>query len=121
MKHDIATEADIRGLVEGFYGTLVRDPLLGPFFAGLDLEAHLPRIRAFWEMVLLDRPGYTTNVTEVHRTLSARMPLEPRHFDRWLELWHNAVDARFAGPVAEAAKERALSIAAVIRAKVHGR
>lgn len=121
MKPDIATEDDLRGLVEDFYGTLARDPLVGPFFAGLDLDAHLPRIRAFWGMVLLDRPGYTTNVTEVHRALAQRMPLEPRHFDRWLELWRDAVDARFTGPVAETAKERALSIAAVIRAKVHGR
>jgi hemoglobin len=116
--NDISTSADVQRLVETFYRELVTDPLIGKFFAGLDLEHHLPRIRAFWEMILLGQPGYTTNVTEVHLKLHQRIPMERAHFDRWLELFRSTVDALFIGPNAEEAKLRALSIATVILVKV---
>ncbi len=119
--NDISTSADIQLLVETFYGDLVTDPLLGKFFEGLDLEHHLPRIRAFWEMVLLGEPGYTTNVTEVHLKLNQRIPMERAHFDRWLELFRGTIDRMFAGPNAEEAKMRALSIAAVMLVKIERR
>ncbi len=115
---DISTSADIEQLVETFYGELVIDPLIGKFFEGLDLEHHLPRIRAFWEMILLGQPGYTTNVTEVHLKLHQRIPMERAHFDRWLELFRGTVDQLFAGPNAEEAKMQALSIATVMLVKV---
>lgn len=115
---DISTSADIKRLVDAFYGELVIDPLIGKFFAGLDLEHHLPRIRAFWEMILLGQPGYTTNVTDVHLKLHQRIPMERAHFDHWLELFRATVDRLFAGPNAEEAKMRALSIATVMLVKV---
>lgn len=118
MKADIATDGDVRRLVEDFYATLTADLLMAPFFADLDLEAHLPRIRAFWEMVLLDRPGYTTNVTAVHLAIAQRMPMLPAHFERWLALWATTVDGLFSGPKAEEAKSRAHTIAMVIRSKI---
>ena len=115
---DISTPSDIKLLVETFYHDLVTDPLIGKFFEGLDLEHHLPRIRAFWEMILLGQPGYTTNVTEVHLKLHQRIPMERVHFNRWLELFRSTVDHLFAGPNAEEAKMRALSIATVMLVKV---
>jgi hemoglobin len=115
---DISTPSDIQLLVETFYRELVTDPLIGKFFAGLDLDNHLPRIRSFWEMILLGQPGYTTNVTEVHLKLHQRIPMEREHFDRWLELFRNTVDRLFSGPNAEEAKMRALSIATVMLVKV---
>lgn len=117
---DITTAAQIDALVQRFYRDLVVDPLVGPFFHGLDLDHHLPRISAFWRMVLLGEPGYTTNVTEVHLRLNERMPMHKEHFDRWLELLRKAVDEAHAGPNAEEAKLRALSIAAVMRVKTGG-
>lgn len=119
--NDIGTKEDVQRLVETFYGKLVIDPLIGKFFAGLDLEHHLPRIRAFWEMALLNIPGYTTNVTEVHLKLHQRIPMERAHFDRWLELFKGTVDELFSGPNADEAKMRALSIAAVMLVKVQQR
>ncbi|HMC97000.1 MAG TPA: group III truncated hemoglobin [Flavobacteriales bacterium] len=115
---DITTSEDIRELVERFYRSLVIDPVIGHFFVGLDLEHHLPRIAAFWEMVLLDRPGYTTNVTDVHLRLNQRIPMERTHFDRWLELFRKAVDERYTGEKAEEAKLRALSVATAMLIKV---
>jgi hemoglobin len=115
---DITTAVDIQLLVDTFYRELVTDPLIGKFFAGLDLVHHLPRIRAFWEMILLGQPGYTTNVTEVHLKLHQRIPMERAHFDRWLELFRGTVDRLFSGPNAEEAKMRALSIATVMLVKV---
>ena len=115
---DITTSADIELLVDRFYRKLVIDPAIGKFFAGLDLEHHLPRIRAFWEMILLGQPGYMTNVTEVHLKLHQRIPMERAHFDRWLELFRGTVDEQFVGPNAHEAKLRALSIAAVLLVKV---
>ena len=118
---DISSPEDIRLLVETFYRRLVVDPLIGKFFEGLDLEHHLPRIRAFWEMALLNVPGYTTNVTEVHLKLHQRIPMEKAHFDRWLELFKGTVDEIFTGPNAEEAKLRALSIATVMLVKIQQR
>ncbi len=118
---DIGSSEDIQRLVGTFYRRLVIDPLIARFFEGLDLDHHLPRIRAFWEMVLLDKPGYTTNVTEVHLRLHQRIPMEKAHFDRWLELFRGTVDELFAGPNADEAKMRALSIAAVMLVKVQQR
>lgn len=115
---DISTAADVKRLVETFYQKLVIDPVVGKFFEGLDLEHHLPRIRAFWEMALLNVPGYTTNVTEVHLRLHQRIPMERADFDRWLELFRVTVDELFTGPNAEEAKLRALSIAAVMIVKI---
>lgn len=117
MPADIATEADVKELVERFYGALRTDPVVGHFFADLDLAHHLPRIRAFWEMVLLDKAGYATNVTDVHLKLAQRIPMRKEHFDRWLELWRSTMDALFTGPKANEAKLRALSIAMVLQAK----
>lgn len=117
MKADIASSEDIHELVDRFYRKLVVDPVVGHFFVGIDLEHHLPRIAAFWEMVLLDKPGYTTNVTDVHLRLNQRIPMERAHFDRWLELFRAAIDERYAGTKAEEAKLRALSIATVIGIK----
>ncbi len=119
--NDIANEEDIRTLVATFYGRLTNDEVVGHFFTGLDLEKHLPRINAFWEMVLLDKPGYATNVTEVHLKLHDRIPMEKRHFDRWLELWRDTIDRSFAGPKADEAKLRALSVGGVMLIKVQQR
>ncbi len=115
---DIATPDDIRSLVDAFYNRLTNDDVVGHFFTGLDLDHHLPRIAAFWEMALLGKPGYTTNVTDVHLALNKRIPMERAHFDRWLQLFNFTVDERFSGPVADEAKSRAASIAMVMLVKI---
>src|SRR4051812_45071166 len=107
---DIATSADIRMLVDRFYGKVNRDALLAPIFnevAGVDWPSHLTTLYAFWESMLLGTGTYQGAPFPKHSVL----PVEKAHFDRWLELFLTTVDENFSGPKAEEAKGRALSIA----------
>lgn len=116
--HDIATPADIDRLVAAFYAKLLRDPIVGFFFtdiARIDLDEHLPKISAFWQQQLLGLPVYRGQTFAVHAALQRQVTLKGGHFHRWLFLFDETVDALFAGPVADAAKQRARSIAASMR------
>jgi len=111
--NDITTKQDLEQLVDTFYGHVLKDESLAPFFKHLDFKAHLPKMIHFWSFVLLDEPGYTTNVTDKHM----HMPLSKAHFDRWVELFQSTVDAQFQGEKAEMAKQRATLIAWTIQNK----
>jgi len=111
---DIATREDLDLVLRRFYTTAMQDELIGYLFtdvARLDLEAHLPVITDFWEGILLRRPVYRGNPMRVHHALHALSALRPEHFDRWLAIWHESIDALFAGPVADEARRRAVIIA----------
>lgn len=115
---DIASRADIERLVDGFYGRVRGDELLGPIFndvAHTDWARHLPKMYDFWEGVLFGVAGFRGNPLAVHRELACRVPLGAREFGRWLDLFHESVDTLFRGPCAEGAKTRALRIAAVMQ------
>lgn len=117
---EITIKDDIALLVNTFYGKVLQDELLKPFFANLDFEAHKPHMIHFWSFVLLDEPNYTTNVTEKH----LHMPLKQEHFDRWLALFNQTLDELFSGEKAEMAKQRAATIAWTISNKIaakHGK
>lgn len=111
---EISNNDDVTLLVDTFYGKVLKDESLKPFFANLDFEAHKPKMIHFWAFVLLDEPNYKTNVTEKH----LRMPLEQKHFDRWLELFNETLDELFDGEKAEMAKQRAATIAWTIGEKI---
>ena len=113
MKIDITTKQDVKQLVDTFYGRVLTDESLAPFFKNLDFKVHMPKMVHFWSFVLLDEPGYTTNVTDKHM----HMPLTPAHFERWVSLFHETVDALFSGEKAEMAKQRASLIAWTIQNK----
>lgn len=110
----VLNNEDVRHLVEVFYSKVLNDESLRPFFMHLDLGAHLPKMIHFWSFVLLDEPGYTTNVVEKH----LKMPLEPLHFQRWLTLFNETIDDLFEGEKVELAKQRAAVIAWTIQSKV---
>ena len=102
-KGDITVYEDVDRLVRTFYGKLLADPLMAPHFHGLALEAHLPRITAFWAFILLDIEGYKGNVMDRHRHLA----IGPEHFARWVQTFSETVDELYAGPKADLAKQRA--------------
>jgi hemoglobin len=115
---DLASRADIECLVNRFYTQVQADECLGPIFndvAKVNWSLHLPKMYAFWEGILFGVPGFKGNPLAVHRMLAQQTPLTSREFDRWVELFHATVDELFAGPMAEAAKERASRIASVMQ------
>ena len=117
MSHDIESRADIDALMVRFYGRAMTDPVIGPFFtdvAHLDLEHHLPVIGDFWESALFGSPVYRKhgrNPLLVHADLHRKAPLRAEHFQRWLQLFTEAVDESFAGMRANFAKQRGHAIA----------
>jgi hemoglobin len=117
---DICTREDCERLVRAFYGQALNDPIIGYLFteiANLDLEAHVPKITAFWETVLLGAHSYRGGAFASHAVLHMKAPLRRGHFERWLWLWRTTVDELFAGERAELAKNHANRVAIAF----HGR
>lgn len=107
---DIVSEADVRELVDAFYGKIQQDALLNPIFsdvAKVDWAHHLPKMYAFWNGMILGIPGYAGRPFPAHAVL----PVRGEHFSRWLHLFQQTVDERFAGQGAQRAKNAAASIA----------
>ncbi len=92
-------EPMIDRLVRAFYAKVRRDPMLGPVFEEriADWEPHLERMCSFWSSIALMTGTYHGQPMVRH----ARLPVDGRHFDRWLELF--AATAREACPPAAAA------------------
>jgi hemoglobin len=101
--------------VRAFYGKAMADERIGWIFtdvAELDLEAHVPVIASFWETLLLGAQTYGGGAFAVHAELHLKAGgLRQEHFERWLVLWCQTVDALFDGPLAAAAKVHALRLA----------
>jgi hemoglobin len=120
---DIATREDCERLVRAFYTRALADPVIGFIFvdvAHLDLDAHVPRITAFWETILLGARSYGGGAFRPHAVLNTRVRLRRGHFERWLWLWSTTVDELFAGPRAELAKAHAVRVATAFHARLEG-
>ena len=114
MEQDLDTPGCIHRFIDAFYARLLADPALAPIFlevAGVELERHLPHIRAYWEKLLLGQAGYNRHTMNIHRALHARRALGADDFARWIELFEQTLDAGFRGPQAERARAIARSIA----------
>lgn len=101
-------EVMIERLVRRFYARVRLDPQLGPVFEARikDWEPHLERMCAFWSSVMLRTGRYHGQPMPVH----ARLPVDARHFDCWLELFEGCARER-AGGAADLFVERAQRIA----------
>lgn len=118
---DISTRADIELLIEEFYEQLLVDEVVGFIFtdvAKIDLKSHLPLLVNFWEDQLFGTNNYSGNPMRKHMELHQLTALNSEYFDRWLRLFNRTVDSHFDGAKAHLAKERALSIATVMRIKI---
>lgn len=115
MLADIQNEADIQQIVDAFYGTISEDQVLAPFFTTLDLDAHRPRMVAFWSAVVFSTGTYRGQPFEKHALLEG---LEAQHFDQWLHRFETTIDARFEGEAAERMKTAAARIAMVFQSKL---
>jgi hemoglobin len=101
-------DEDLYALLVEFYERVERDAVLAPYFADLDMIAHMPRIVDFWSTLLYHTRRYSGNAFAPH----LRMPgLAAEHFARWLATLEATVDARHAGESAEQMKTLAHRIA----------
>ena len=107
MKKDITNSEDVKHLVKTFYTNLLLNEEVKLIFAGVDFEKHMPHMIAFWEFVLLDKEGYTTNVFDKH----VNLPLKAEHFTIWLKTFENTINDLFLGEKANLAIQRAQTIA----------
>ena len=111
MKPDIRGLDDIILFVDGFYKKVQQDELIGPIFnnAITDWPIHLEKMYKFWNAALFGVPRFKGNPLAKH----APLPIEARHFDRWLILFDQTIDAHFEGEMAVDAKKRAKLMAAM--------
>jgi hemoglobin len=102
-------EAMIERLARAFYARVRDDALLAPIFAAriVDWEAHLERMCAFWSSVALMSGRYHGQPTTMHLSL----PVDARHFDRWLELFEQTAREVCSPSAADHFIERARRIA----------
>lgn len=112
-------EAMIERLVRAFYGKVREDGLLGPVFAEriADWEPHLHRMCAFWSSVALMTGRYHGRPMEKHLPL----PVDARHFDRWLALFAETAREICPPAAAEHFIDRACRIAESLELGIAGR
>lgn len=105
VMRDIATFEDCRTLVDQFYGAVRQDDKLGPIFESRveSWDHHLDTMARFWFTALFSKPSYRGNPLVKHMDL----PVDRSHFERWLGLWGQTVDATFEGKRATRAKNQA--------------
>lgn len=118
MKNDIATKKDIEQLVNSFYEKVKQDDLIAHFFVHVNWEEHLPVMYNFWENSLFYTGSYTGNPMKSHKHLHSLKALQAADFDRWLKHFLATVEELFEGDKAELAKQRALSMATVMKIKI---
>lgn len=122
MKSDIQNRDDIIQLINTFYGKLLDDSEMNKIFSetiGIQLSTHLPIMYDFWESVLFQVGKYKNNTLEVHVELHQQYRLKEVHFKTWLGLFNQTVEELFEGTKATQAKERAHSIATIIKMKIN--
>ena len=103
-------------MVRRFYQDVAQDDLLGPIFndvAKVDWVEHLPKLTAFWCRALLGIEGYSGNPFRAHSLINDQAPFAAAHFERWLDLFHDAVELGWTGPNAQRALELAHNVARV--------
>jgi len=114
QNNDILTEADVGNLVNAFYEKIRQDELLADVFNAIiqdNWPAHLSRMTDFWTTILLYTRKYKDDPMPKHLPL----PIDKKHFERWLMLFNQTIDELFTGQIAENAKKRANSIAAIMQ------
>lgn len=121
MKRDIESREDLLQLMKLFYDKLLHDESISYLFtdvAKIDLEHHLPMLVNFWDSVLFQSDTYRKNAMQPHIDLHLKSPIKEHHFETWLRYFKESVDELFEGEKAFMAKERATSVATVMKIKL---
>jgi hemoglobin len=120
-KKDIESRDDLQILVQEFYKKLLADNSISYLFtdiANIDLDHHLPVLVDFWDSILFHSDTYHKNAMQPHILLHQKSPLNKQHFETWLRYFNDTVDELFSGNNSFFIKERALSIATVMKIKL---
>lgn len=111
---DLASADDITRFMTGFYEELLADPTAAPVFEGVDMNAHMPRVVAFWENMLFGGGRYSGSPFDRHVPLD----LSKEHFEIWYRTFCQVLNGMYVGPNASLLKERAHSIAFIFSHKL---
>lgn len=116
MKTDIKGLSDIVLFVDSFYSKVQSDELIGPIFNNVirDWQPHLEKMYLFWNAALFGVPGFKGNPFAKH----APLPIEAKHFERWIKLFNETIDTHFEGEMARDAKKRAELMAAMFLSRL---
>jgi len=121
MSKDIDSRDDLLVIVRDFYNLLFQSKELKSFFEDFKdqevLENHFITLVDFWDNTLFYSGSYKKNAMKPHIELHQKTPLHSVHFKEWLNLLTQAIDKNFKGLNAETMKNRALSIATVMKIK----
>lgn len=120
---DLETREDVIPLVDLFYTKVQADSVIGPVFNDIvkvDWEKHLPTMYGFWQTVLFREVNYRGNLIGIHAALLAQTTMEWPRFERWLQLFTEAVDTLYAGERAELIKRYAEDMANVLYSRING-
>ncbi len=116
---DIENTNDIREMVHTFYGMIRADTLLSPIFSSRipdeGWDAHLETMCDFWNSVICFERNYKGNPFSKHIVL----PVNENHFERWIELFHDAMNQNFQGEKADEIKKRAENMTRIFSTKIH--
>jgi hemoglobin len=101
-------DEDLPAVLTDFYARVERDELLAPYFAVVDMAAHMPRIVDFWSTLLFQTKRYAGNAFRPHLEMQG---LTAAHFARWVHTLESVVDMHAAGPAADYMKMLGFRIA----------
>ncbi|MCK0199679.1 group III truncated hemoglobin [Ornithobacterium rhinotracheale] len=116
-KPDLDTIELVRLMVDKFYTKVRKDELLAPIFEeriGDHWKEHLEKMYKFWQTILHDEHTYYGSPFPPH----ANMPVEQKHFDRWLELFNQNLNELSEGPLKEEASWRAQKMVQMFMYKI---
>tara|TARA_B110000046_G_scaffold63181_2_gene70651 strand:+ start:23981 stop:24355 length:375 start_codon:yes stop_codon:yes gene_type:complete len=117
MAKEITSSEDIQLMVNEFYGKVKEDELLGPIFESVvkgNWDAHLEKMHGFWETIIFNVKKYTGSPFQKHVPL----PIDAKHFERWLALFHETIDQHFKGKNAEEIKKRSTQMGLMFECKL---
>ncbi|MFN8338410.1 MAG: group III truncated hemoglobin [Saprospiraceae bacterium] len=117
-RKDISQRTDLIKIVDHFYEKVRKDEVLSRMFLHVNWNTHLPLMYDFWDNVMFHTGNYTGNPMAKHYTSHQKNPMNESHFSRWLLLFGKSVDELFEGVNADILKERANSIATIMRLKI---
>jgi len=106
MPYESVTRENIETMVFDFYGIVLKDEMLAPFFIkalGENLEGgkwheHLGTLKDFWVLMMTGKAGYRGDPFPAHAFLGA---LTRETFERWLMLFKEVVYRLYTPEIAQ--------------------